>query len=225
MATEAQIAANRRNAEHSTGPKTDAGKETSSRNAMKFGLFTRNLLLPGEDESELAALGDGIRARLRPADALEELYVERIVAASWRLQRALKGEAETLVWLRDSKSYMCRRPPGYSKTPMEQLQPLERHIASLERSIDKAVGELNKLQKARREAEEEDRNEGNEANSETVDGQARSLPIEIVKTKPISGPSDVQIRENEANSVAPPADGSHGRAVGFGGEADSSDVS
>jgi hypothetical protein len=38
MATEKQIAANRANAQKSTGPKTAAGKLTSSRNAYRHGL-------------------------------------------------------------------------------------------------------------------------------------------------------------------------------------------
>ena len=38
MATEKQIAANRSNAKRSTGPKTLAGKTTSSRNAYRHGL-------------------------------------------------------------------------------------------------------------------------------------------------------------------------------------------
>jgi hypothetical protein len=38
MATARQIAANRRNAQRSTGPRTAAGKSTSSRNALRHGL-------------------------------------------------------------------------------------------------------------------------------------------------------------------------------------------
>ena len=41
MATEKQIAANRANAKHSTGPKTLAGKLKSSRNAYRHGLSGR----------------------------------------------------------------------------------------------------------------------------------------------------------------------------------------
>ena len=40
MATERQIAANRRNARRSTGPRTPAGKARSSRNARRHGLET-----------------------------------------------------------------------------------------------------------------------------------------------------------------------------------------
>jgi hypothetical protein len=46
MATERQIAANRANAKHSTGPKTKRGCRTSSNNALKHGL-SRPLLTDG----------------------------------------------------------------------------------------------------------------------------------------------------------------------------------
>ena len=93
MATSAQTEANRRNARFSTGPRTEVGKQTASRNATRLGLFSRHVLLPGEDEQAFAEFRDGLVARLKPADALERLYVERIVAAGWRLQRAFGGEA------------------------------------------------------------------------------------------------------------------------------------
>ena len=52
MATQSQIEANRRNAQKSTGPRSEEGKQTSARNATKFGLFSRHVLLPGDDEAE-----------------------------------------------------------------------------------------------------------------------------------------------------------------------------
>jgi hypothetical protein len=42
MATERQIAANRRNASKSTGPKTSAGKQRASRNSYRHGLNVRS---------------------------------------------------------------------------------------------------------------------------------------------------------------------------------------
>ncbi len=44
-----RIEANRRNAKHSTGPKTSAGKFRSSRNSLKHGLEARRHLIIGED--------------------------------------------------------------------------------------------------------------------------------------------------------------------------------
>ncbi len=49
MSSDAQIHANRVNAQLSTGPKTPEGKSKSSLNAVKTGLTGRTILLPGDD--------------------------------------------------------------------------------------------------------------------------------------------------------------------------------
>ena len=53
MATPAQIAANRRNARKSTGPKSIAGKKRSSRNAYTYGLTTSPT---GDEAFDIAGL-------------------------------------------------------------------------------------------------------------------------------------------------------------------------
>jgi len=49
MATPAQISANTRNAQQSTGPRTTQGKRTSSQNALTHGLSSKDMTLPDED--------------------------------------------------------------------------------------------------------------------------------------------------------------------------------
>jgi hypothetical protein len=44
MATDAQIAANQANAQHSTGPKSETGKANSSRNATKHGMYIKHAI-------------------------------------------------------------------------------------------------------------------------------------------------------------------------------------
>ena len=41
--------ANARNAQHSTGPRPEAGNKRSSKNALKHGLTSRDAVLPTED--------------------------------------------------------------------------------------------------------------------------------------------------------------------------------
>ena len=48
-ATQKQIDANRRNAQHSTGPKTEAGKGRASLNAWRHGLTGQVATMPHED--------------------------------------------------------------------------------------------------------------------------------------------------------------------------------
>ena len=147
MATPAQIDANRRNAQHSTGPRTPQGKERSSRNATTFGLFCSRLLLPDEDPAELDALRTGIFQRLDPADTLEGVYAERVVAAAWRLRRALSGEAA--VFARWKAQRLTAAQALAAQYPMEDLDRLQKHVAALERAMDRAVAELRRLQQSR----------------------------------------------------------------------------
>ena len=58
MATLAKIEANRRNAKRSTGPKTVSGKVASSKNAMRHGLLSREIVLPDESAEDFARFSD-----------------------------------------------------------------------------------------------------------------------------------------------------------------------
>jgi hypothetical protein len=93
MATEAQINANRKNATRSTGPKTPAGKKSSSRNALRHGLLAREIVLPNEDRDEFDAFMEQVREDLLPQGPVEELLCDRVITAAWRLIRAARVEA------------------------------------------------------------------------------------------------------------------------------------
>jgi len=82
MATAAQIAANRRNALKSTGPRTAAGKAASSRNALRHGLTARATVVLDEDAQDFLRLRTELRIALAPRDAREELLAETVVHAS-----------------------------------------------------------------------------------------------------------------------------------------------
>jgi hypothetical protein len=55
MTSDRKAEANRRNALKSTGPKTPEGKAAVRLNALKHGLLSQEILLPGEDEEALNA--------------------------------------------------------------------------------------------------------------------------------------------------------------------------
>jgi hypothetical protein len=94
MTSEKQARANRRNALKSTGPKTPKGKATVRHNALRHGLLSRDVLLPGEDEDALRELGEHLWDELQPVGALESLLVNRVISSStWRLQRLGRVEA------------------------------------------------------------------------------------------------------------------------------------
>jgi len=98
MTSDRKAESNRRNALRSTGPKTPEGKAAVRLNALKHGLLSREVLLPGEDEEALRELGERLRAELQPVGELENLLVDRIIAAYWRLRRLGRVEAGIFAW-------------------------------------------------------------------------------------------------------------------------------
>jgi hypothetical protein len=88
--------ANRANALLSTGPRTQAGKQRSSLNALRHGLTAASAVLPSEDP---AAFEDHCRRfsdEYQPATPTESQLVKEIAATSWRLNRIPLLEAEVL---------------------------------------------------------------------------------------------------------------------------------
>ncbi len=93
MATANQVAANRRNAAKSTGPRTEHGRARSSRNALKHGLTAEQVVMLGEDPAAFEALRDDLYAHYEPTDPVAEHLVEQVAACIWRLRRVPKIEA------------------------------------------------------------------------------------------------------------------------------------
>ena len=87
MATRRQIAANRKNAKRSTGPRTGAGKARSAMNSARHGLLAQFHLIPGEDPQEFSKFAEEAGAVLKPQGAVEESYFDRWTKDTWLLNR------------------------------------------------------------------------------------------------------------------------------------------
>lgn len=85
--SEAQILANRANAQRSTGPVTARGKAVVAQNASRHGLLAREPVLAGEDVGAFEGLRARVREELQPRDGIEAALVDRVVSLLWRLQR------------------------------------------------------------------------------------------------------------------------------------------
>jgi hypothetical protein len=93
MTTKKQIAANRRNARKSTGPRTAEGRKHSKGNALKHGLTAAQITVFDERPEDFENFYSGLLAALIPIGALEEQLVERIAVCAWRLRRVYRIEA------------------------------------------------------------------------------------------------------------------------------------
>src|SRR5947208_692635 len=92
MATKEQIAANRSNAQHSTGPRTPQGKARTAQNARTHGLTSGELRTPFEEEDQLLSHAKAIKEQYDPQSEIESILVEQIISATWRLRRIRRIE-------------------------------------------------------------------------------------------------------------------------------------
>jgi hypothetical protein len=132
--SQAKLAANRANAQKSTGPKSERGKTRSSRNSFKHGLYSKQLVTSQEEAAALDALKADLRAEHQPVNETEEILVNEMAEQFWRLRRARGMEARLL----DSDSVV-----------ITHLAALQRMMSSAERGFHKALTTLRQLQKDR----------------------------------------------------------------------------
>ena len=148
MTSQRQIEANRRNATNSTGPRTTRGKAVVALNAVQHGLLSRQAVIQGESEAELIDLGKRLRSQLAPMGELELLLADRIISTAWRLRRAIALESMFFDTKRGDNSSPCGALTY--KGDRDKLQLLSRYELTLERSLFRALYELQRLQAERR---------------------------------------------------------------------------
>jgi hypothetical protein len=85
--TPRKIEANRANATHSTGPRSERGKRVSKFNAVTLGLFARHVAIPICDgtkaETDFGSLLEGLHDEFQPFGFYEEWLVVKIAESMW----------------------------------------------------------------------------------------------------------------------------------------------
>ena len=167
MTSEKKIEANRLNAQRSTGPRSEEGKARVSRNPMRHGLCSRDVLLAQEDAGEFAELLRQFVADLQPRDLLERIAVDRIAGEYWRLGRASRLERD---WMEAAMEEEAGLIEGLFKDEDPAAVPslrlgdavkhdfceglfdrLRRYEGRLDRSLGRQLAELAKLRKRKDE--------------------------------------------------------------------------
>jgi hypothetical protein len=87
--TDTRLEANRANAQHSTGPRSEAGRKRSSLNALRHGLTGQAVLLPSEDREAYSKHSQEIIQDLKPETPLERHLAQQVADQQWRLNRIL----------------------------------------------------------------------------------------------------------------------------------------
>jgi hypothetical protein len=164
-----QAEINRANAQHSTGPKTEAGKKKSSLNALRHGLTGQIVVMPTEDLHAYQLHLESFADEYHPLGATESHLVQALADTSWRLNRVAALETNLLTLGITCGSGLHANAPQQIQDAMSIVSALESqskalanlsmHSQRLSRQFERTVTQLRELQKTRltREKQELDR--------------------------------------------------------------------
>jgi hypothetical protein len=122
MLSPQKLAANRRNAQKSTGPRSAEGKSRARFNALKHGATAQIPVLPGEDPAAFQARVDAYKADLMPRSTLECDLVERMALMSTQFDRATRAD-------------LARITTNVLTSPVVAAHELELEVESLGRRL------------------------------------------------------------------------------------------
>ena len=166
--SERRLAANRANAQLSTGPRTEEGKAISSLNAVKTGLCGRIVLVA--DEEEAAAYREHIErvfAWWDPDNVEEHALVQALADTQWRLESIPGLESALYAQARLRGTPLLQHPDPVAQRLLLQAQAevaeakalknLRLHERRLRRQYEKDKAELTELREERFEGEKRER--------------------------------------------------------------------
>ena len=143
MTTVSRTEINRANAQHSTGPKTESGKQRSSMNALRHGLTSQVVVMPTEELEAYQLHLKSFTEEYDPQGATEANLVQALADASWRLNRVVALETNLLM-------------QGDLESQSKALANLSMHSQRLSRQFERTVTQLRALQEIRLAEERSD---------------------------------------------------------------------
>ena len=133
MSSDKKVEANRENAKHSTGPKTEAGKNVSRFNAIKHGFYAQEIIVQDEERAEFDELRQTFLLECNPITAIARELFQRLLHAAWNLHRIRRIESEIL----------NQAPNPFADPELRlQLDAIGRHSTRIERTYNRAIKEL-----------------------------------------------------------------------------------
>jgi hypothetical protein len=161
-----RLAANRANAQLSTGPKTEDGKAKSAKNALKTALTGRTVLLPDDDADRYERHLRQYRKAYEPVGERECELVQSLADTTWRVDRIPGLEEALYVKGANELAATVAELDPRARASMLRLQTYlvyERQFRNLHiqemrlhRLREKLIAEIKQLQKEREQKEKDD---------------------------------------------------------------------
>lgn len=160
-----RAAINRANALHSTGPRSQAGKQRTRLNALRHGLTGHTIVLPAEDQAAYQRHSLAFLDEYQPRQATETQLVQSLIDTSWQLNRAAAVESALFsLGLAESENRIRANHPEAEAALAMALAYRQHNRAfanlsiyrqRLARQFERTLAQLRQLQAERRAAEEE----------------------------------------------------------------------
>ncbi|HLG95488.1 MAG TPA: hypothetical protein VKX49_04160 [Bryobacteraceae bacterium] len=208
----------RENGAKSRGPKTKAGKQRSSQNAIRHGLTAQTIVLPCEDPADYQRLLDGYLQHFRPAGQVELDLVHEIAAAKWRLNRLALIETQLLANSIEEieQDHQDNYEDGDEDEPLTPVQALAKGFencsgscsflyrvqARLERTYFRALKTLLQLQKLRGPSHTPSAPDPNSKNKNCTNEPTNPVPSNAYLALPLPDDSP----QSAATGTPPPLD-------------------
>ncbi len=132
----------------STGPRSAEGKARSSMNALKSGIYSKSLVIPGEDPDDLDALAEEYYQRFQPAQPEQRDQVDLLIRSTWTLRRLAAAEAQVWIYSMEDASHLSDTAPmgQIFKWCDRVLTRLQRMVNTTQHNYRDALHELERLQ-------------------------------------------------------------------------------
>ena len=159
-----RAAINRANAQKSTGPRTEAGKQRSKMNAFRHGLTGQTVVLPTEDHSAYERHSQSFLDQYHPKDATETQLVQSLIDTSWRMNRAAAIETNLFsLGITEMEDHIRVNHPEAEaalamaltfREHMRAFASISTQSQRLARQFERTLAVLRQIQADRRAAEE-----------------------------------------------------------------------
>ena len=149
-----RAAINRENSRHSTGPRTQDGKQRSSENSLKHGLTSRTPVLRSEDPAAYERHCRGFHEEYQPKTPTEIQLVQELAGTAWRLNRIPALEAQLLDVAEREQRWHGPIPSSIAQAT-RTLATLGLHAQRLSRQFNKTLTTLRQIQAERRALEQQ----------------------------------------------------------------------
>jgi len=199
MATEKQKAANKANAQHSTGPTSEAGSVESALNNWRHGMAVKTHehfgFLMEENPEKFTELLDQLRQEHNPTSETESILVRHMAESEWLRGRALRFQADCMMY-------------GFKNVEPTKLALFIRYETTHERAFHKALNELQNIRKQKQNSEIGFESQGIKKAAEARATEGLNLKKEEFEFKKMvfHGKQEAQERRNTPSQTPSPAE-------------------